>query len=65
MALDYNGSANYISRPKKEWTCHDISELPVESEKLDIPHGSICVLVAKPDYIVYTYDEIAKEWFEI
>jgi hypothetical protein len=65
MALDLNKQGNLINYPKKEWTAHSIDEFPVESDTLSIPHGSYCTLVATPDFKVYTYDSIAKEWFEI
>jgi hypothetical protein len=65
MALELESQGDYISRPIKIWTCHAIDEFPVESEILDIPHGSLIKLIAKPDFIIYTYDEIAKEWFQI
>ena len=65
MALDLNKQGFQINYPQKEWTAHALSEFPVESDSLSIPHGSFCTLVAKPDYIVYTYDSILKEWFEL
>jgi hypothetical protein len=65
MALDLNQQGHLINYPKKEWTCNDISELPVESDSLDIPNGSLCTLCKKPNYIIFAYDDIAKEWFEI
>lgn len=65
MALDLNQQGHLINYPKKEWTAHTLSEFPVESDSLSIPHGSLCTLVAKPDYIIYVYDSILKEWYEI
>jgi hypothetical protein len=66
MALDFNKQGNFINYPKKEYTIHDISELPSEADgKTDIPNGSLCTLCAKPNYVVYAYDKILKEWFPI
>lgn len=65
MALVLNRNGQWYPCPIKEWTCNDVSEFPIESDLVDIPNGSICTLVKKPNYIVYTYDDVAKEWFPI
>lgn len=65
MPLILNEHGNLKPCPIKQWSINDISELPVESDKLSIPNASLCTLCKKPDYKIFAYDSILKEWFEI
>jgi len=65
MALILNENGNLQPCPVKKWTINDFTELPVESDSLDIPNGSLCTLCKKPDYLIYAYDDNIQEWFEI